>query len=464
MGEDIGPTRSTAGLLRRIVRRVIGVGLALGFAAGLTWWGLMMYTSSQLRSEIERIKAANEPLTLSDIKDGDGHAGAGRYYAAAAELVSNTGVGDLLYTAREAHRNNDSLSEEQRDKLRDRLEANRHALELLKAGSSIDACRFDFRLRRGSSHFEHFSDFPLLAKLQSLQTHSFLEKGKPEQAASSVIASLRLVRIFDDQAIITLRLAALSILQRAANDTAALLGSADVSKRSARRLATMLRGHERPDEICKVLKHERAFQIYLWGPHESVPTRKEIRRGPVPSSRRSSRFFSNPFRNQLLTGKLRYYRRSLAACEKPWPDRVSALRSVEPDTGKRQGGFRWLGALAIRTVLPQLAEDEGATLAELRAARTAIFVDRYRQTHGEYPNALATAIPEAWDGVPIDPFSGEPLLYRSFSDGFVVYSVGSNQKDDGGALTRRRGDVGVRFGPGPADAEDDPSDVEGRDE
>jgi hypothetical protein len=51
---------------------------------------------------------------------------------------------------------------------------------------------------------------------------------------------------------------------------------------------------------------------------------------------------------------------------------------------------------------------------------------------GRVPNTL-DAVAHYFDGhVPVDPFSGEALRYVPGQDGFRLYSVGSNLKDDGG--------------------------------
>jgi hypothetical protein len=34
--------------------------------------------------------------------------------------------------------------------------------------------------------------------------------------------------------------------------------------------------------------------------------------------------------------------------------------------------------------------------------------------------------------IPIDLFSGKPLIFHSFPSGYTLYSVGVNGKDDGG--------------------------------
>ena len=50
--------------------------------------------------------------------------------------------------------------------------------------------------------------------------------------------------------------------------------------------------------------------------------------------------------------------------------------------------------------------------------------------------------------VPQDPFSGAPLLYRQGPEGYRVYSVGANNRDDGGDLGRFSWDAGSqRYAP-----------------
>ena len=48
----------------------------------------------------------------------------------------------------------------------------------------------------------------------------------------------------------------------------------------------------------------------------------------------------------------------------------------------------------------------------------------------------------------MDPFSGDALLFKLEDGSYVIYSIGSNGKDDGGAVETddqdRRLDIGVR--------------------
>jgi len=74
--------------------------------------------------------------------------------------------------------------------------------------------------------------------------------------------------------------------------------------------------------------------------------------------------------------------------------------------------------------------------AEILAAKAGIACKIFQNRHGIFPEKLSQLVPDILSEVPTDPFSGKPLIYRRTPSGFIVYSVGSNGKDDGGKETR----------------------------
>ena len=71
-------------------------------------------------------------------------------------------------------------------------------------------------------------------------------------------------------------------------------------------------------------------------------------------------------------------------------------------------------------------------------ARVACALERYRLTHGQYPEALDALAPQFIEEIPHDLINGQPLHYRRTDDGkFVLYSIGWNEKDDGGVVIFR---------------------------
>ena len=67
-------------------------------------------------------------------------------------------------------------------------------------------------------------------------------------------------------------------------------------------------------------------------------------------------------------------------------------------------------------------------------AQIACALERYRLAHGKYPETLDTLVPQFIEQLPHDLIGGQPLHYRRTDDGsFLLYSVGWNEKDDGGS-------------------------------
>jgi hypothetical protein len=71
---------------------------------------------------------------------------------------------------------------------------------------------------------------------------------------------------------------------------------------------------------------------------------------------------------------------------------------------------------------------------------TVIALRRYQLRHAQLPTTLKDLVPELLKTVPIDWTDGQPLRYRTNSDGtFLLYSVGENGRDDGGNPAPERG-------------------------
>jgi hypothetical protein len=135
---------------------------------------------------------------------------------------------------------------------------------------------------------------------------------------------------------------------------------------------------------------------------------------------------------------------------------VEAVKLPPPEQGER---LKQIEAAAkhdpylVRLLLPavsKVAFSGRRTQAWLRCAAVALAAERYRQKYGHWPERLTDLAPEFLGAVPADPFDGRPLRYRRDKEGVVVYSVGPDGKDDGGAFdtlnTHKDGtDLGFRL-------------------
>jgi hypothetical protein len=117
----------------------------------------------------------------------------------------------------------------------------------------------------------------------------------------------------------------------------------------------------------------------------------------------------------------------------------SLERPCSPGTSEEDGGrFSLTGILVpalgrIRTIYCQMA-------AETRITRAGMALLQYRAAHGAFPATLDAL---NLDGLS-DPFTQGPLHYRAEGEGFILYSVGEDQKDNGGTPKPVRRDADPR--------------------
>jgi len=85
---------------------------------------------------------------------------------------------------------------------------------------------------------------------------------------------------------------------------------------------------------------------------------------------------------------------------------------------------------------------EKAALAQsgVDMATVACALERYRLALGQYPETLNVLVPRFAAVLPHDIINGQPLKYRRTDSGnFILYSVGWNEKDDGGEVVKMNG-------------------------
>lgn len=71
----------------------------------------------------------------------------------------------------------------------------------------------------------------------------------------------------------------------------------------------------------------------------------------------------------------------------------------------------------------------------LEAALTALALSEFRRRFGHYPESLDALVPSFLHDVPIDYVDGKPLRYKSITpETYVLYSIGANNRDDGGTV------------------------------
>ncbi len=104
---------------------------------------------------------------------------------------------------------------------------------------------------------------------------------------------------------------------------------------------------------------------------------------------------------------------------------------------KEAGPFPWYFKAFgdFRTDFHSAIMKEAALEAMMLATRAGLACKIYKAKNGRYPANLEALVPGILPEVPIDPFTGKSLVYKIENGELLIYSLGSNQKDDGGRMS-----------------------------
>jgi hypothetical protein len=146
--------------------------------------------------------------------------------------------------------------------------------------------------------------------------------------------------------------------------------------------------------------------------------------------------------------------------------RYAALPTWSPDPKQRRGDGAFetsadtgLAFVKMCSVI-ELAVGEYGVMAELEREATLamLAIERYRGREGKCPNAMTDLVPADIPAVPVDPWSGKPLMYRVLDENeavmaasvwpYLLYSVGPDRADDGGVSDRRGNPLLFNIPPG----------------
>ena len=116
--------------------------------------------------------------------------------------------------------------------------------------------------------------------------------------------------------------------------------------------------------------------------------------------------------------------------QQPFPERLKADDMIRQQIAEAESEQLVL-VECLLAGLKTTAGKEAKCLASLRLALTAIALEQFRATHSNrYPATLSELTPSLLTTTPTDPYDGQPLRYKTKTEGYEIYSVGPDFKDN----------------------------------
>ena len=219
-----------------------------------------------------------------------------------------------------------------------------------------------------------------------------------------------------------------------------LLSVSSPSPEHLLRLQDALEAEERDYDLVRDVAARRAWALeMIWERYYgSDPAAPRAYRLPIRSA---AEWVLRPWFTHQVVQMLRDWASLVDAARKPWPQKAAAMAEI---TERVRNRLPAAPSFATRMASSGMLHSFGFVseagwgadvLITNRCARTAVAVERFRRDHdGTLPGGLEDLVPKYMPAVPQDPLTGRPLLFRTATGAYTIYSVGADGKDDGGDL------------------------------
>ncbi len=345
-------------------------------------------------------------------------------------------------------------TEEKLVPLKDYLQRNQNVIELLLEAARMEKCDFGLEYEKGPAmELPHLSKMRESARLLWIAAVAAALEGEMGRAAEYCWAVARTGNHLEEESLVISQLVRAAICSIAADSLHTIVHFGEVSPEWRAKVDVELVRYQGVESSAS-LKTEAAISFYsvkslAEGEGDAATWLLEMQGGSSgegglyglyergwPWLMYESWLVGRPFVKWNMVRYLKSMNELEAAFDQPYWEAKPALDKWEDNV---TGLSRWY--VIPKLLLPALAryrEQVAHTQARAGATRLGLALEAYKRDHGAYPIYLDVPAPDYIGEMPEDPFTGEPYVYRREGGGFVVYSVGSNGRDDDGRRSSDR--------------------------
>lgn len=388
-------------------------------------------SARQLQAELDKIRAAGEPVTVADMeafyarppKDRDAtqlwlDAFAvidSPAYKSDANALPIVGEIEAVPSPGEPWPQIDD-AEEFLAKYREPLE------KMHQASESGGEARFPLKISDGIALTLPYQPLRGAVRLLKLESEIRARQGDARAAAESVRAIFAAARTFERQSFLVSQLIQIEMNDVACERIERLLPAADFSEEDLIQFDRRLAAIDEPAAFRRTLLGERAMYIHVFANPSCLGT--EAPHG------------WSLLRKADETTYLMLAAKQIAAARSNTLPLRDAIRQTQDEVTSYlktpRAAWRFPITHKLMPDLNPIVDSVCRAQARHAATRSAIAIERFRRKAAAAPKTLDELTPEFLDQPPIDPFNGALLRYHSGAAGYKVYSIGPDGIDQGG--------------------------------
>lgn len=418
--------------MRNRLRKIllwVGIALVAFIALGLVIRAVFNYTNGKkLEKFLNQMKSEGIPLILKDIEpECNPRDNAALNWKTAEAMFSieredriflGQVIGDFFADS--------PLSKEKEERLRDLISENQDALNLILEASTKPCFKYEQQWEIPGYNLKIPNVINMIQGTRLLGIDAVIkaEDGNVEEAIEQCLATRRFLKLFLREPFLINYLVATACMKQVAVCLNKIVSERNIETDLLRKILMEWDSSPWREGLAWSFKSERIFGLesallFLKGEYE-----KDFFQGG-----KLYYWVLRPVYKNEIIWLMGNYDLMLQAAEMPY---YSSRDSIELE--ERINSTPWYYIMS-RLFLPNAITVlfKRATLeAIFDTARIGIACKIYKNMHGDFPEDLAELSPEILEEVPVDPFTGDHLIYKKQDSGIMVYSIGSNLKDDGG--------------------------------
>lgn len=302
----------------------------------------------------------------------------------------------------------------------------------VEAATSLPRCRFPVRLGPDVRLiFENYAGLRRLSLLLSANAKYHAASGNMDEAMRSIGLGFKLGESLKDDPLTVgclVRVALVVIPSRALQKS---LEYGNISESQSRQLFDLLADVDLYSGFEKMVIGDRAVGIY---------SRERIRREGFPQIsdgtpngpavlrvplryRLLGTYIGRPFLYAMELDFLREMDDQIKIARLPY--REARYEEPKPDSAS-------VYFIDVPRTFDRLRRKRDSAMTYVAGSQILLALAAHRDRFGAYPETLAELKSELGWKLPKDPFSGGDFVYKREGNGYLLYSIGANLKDDGG--------------------------------
>jgi len=414
------------------------VGIVFGGLIGI-YIILDITFSIQLHNKIAELKVQGRPMTIAEIVPPPvpDEENAAILYNKAFELMKQKETSEMIETIKNVKSFSDisQWTDKQREEI-PKLVNSRDAqdiYQLLEEGSRKPKCNFNPEYEKGFEMLillPHLSTMRDAVELLCIKTLLEAEAGNLEEAIDTLLIGLRFSNHLKDEQTLISQLVRITCDQLLIECIKGISYSRVIPEGQAALIINELSTHKDVEPFVKCTDMERvglgtwAFERILRAKPRELKGVIFINYSPHTPLIFIVALLGKPIFKKDFVCYLTFLSGIRDSYNVPYYELAKQVKN------KTRGEDIPKYCIFTRAVLPTLnraRENVAKYHADIDVCRTSLALKIYKAKNGAYPKTLSF-----FSELPIDPFNGKELIYKKSGNGFILYSVGPNMKDDNG--------------------------------